>query len=171
MAVQDKTYTDVVIVSEAWDGRLAYAISQVGSPPVLTATAIVLNGSTLSSPRAWVWAGIHIFLAVLAPLLYLVWLVRRGWVTDLDVQLRQQRIKPMLFTVVCAGLAWLVLTLGAAPRQMVVLAGAGRACGCAAIPWPRPSPVRCWVSLFSCRLQGVSNCGTTAHPGHKRRWY
>jgi len=124
MAVQDKAHTDVVIVSEAWDGRLAYAISQVGSPPVLTAAAIALNGSTLSSPRAWGWAGIHILLAVLAPLLYLVWLVRRGLVTDLDVQLRQQRIKPMTFTTVCAGLAWLVLVLGAAPQPMVVLAGA-----------------------------------------------
>jgi membrane-associated phospholipid phosphatase len=60
----------------------------------------------------------------LAPLLYLVWLVRRGLVTDLDVQLRQQRIKPMIFTIVCAGLAWLVLVLGAAPQPMVVLAGA-----------------------------------------------
>ena len=124
MAVQDKAHTDVVIISQPWDGRLAYAISQVGSPPVLTATAIALNGSTLSSPRAWVWAGIHVLLAVLAPLLYLVWLVRWGLVTDLDVQLRQQRIKPMIFTIVCSGLAWLVLTLGAAPRPMVVLASA-----------------------------------------------
>ncbi len=124
MAVQDKAHMDVVIISEAWGGRLAYAISQVGSPPVLTATAIALNGSMLSSPRAWMWAGIHILLAILAPLLYLVWLVRQGLANDLDVQLRQQRIKPMLFTVVCAGLAWLVLLLGAAPQPMVVLAGA-----------------------------------------------
>jgi len=104
-------------------GCLAHVISQVGSPPVLTTTAIALNASVLSSPRAWVWAGLHVLLAILTPLLYLVWLVYRGRVADLDVRLRQQRVKPMIFALVCAGLAWLALALGAAPRPTTALAG------------------------------------------------
>jgi len=109
---------------KAWDGRLAYVISQVGSPPVLASAAVAVAASVLSSPQAWMWAAVYVSLAILAPLLYLVWLVRRGWVTDLDVQLREQRWRPLIFSIACAGLAWFVLALGAAPSLMVALAGA-----------------------------------------------
>lgn len=141
MAVQDQAHADAVVPGTqfypvghpireggrqqtGWDAHLAYVISQVGSPPVLASAAVALTSATSPAPRTWMWAGIYASVAILLPLLYLVWLVRRGLVTDLDAQLRKQRIRPMLFTVVCAGLAWLVLALGAAPRSMVLLAGA-----------------------------------------------
>lgn len=111
-------------IPKAWDERLAYVISQVGSPPVFASAAVTVTASVLSSPQAWMWAAVYVFLAILPPLLYLVWLVRRGRVTDLDVQLREQRRGPLIFSIACAGLAWLVLALGAAPRLMIVLAGA-----------------------------------------------
>jgi len=107
-----------------WDGRFAYVVSQVGSPPVLTSLAAAVTASVLSTSRAWAWAGVYVSIAILTPLLYLVWLVRRGQVTDLDVQLRRQRIGPLVFTSVCAGVAWLVLVLGAAPSLMVTLGSA-----------------------------------------------
>jgi membrane-associated phospholipid phosphatase len=85
---------------------------------------MALTASVLSGSRAWGWAGAYVVLAILLPVSYLVWLVRRGRVTDLDVQLREQRIRPMVVAVAGAGLAWGVLLLGGAPSQMVVLTGA-----------------------------------------------
>jgi membrane-associated phospholipid phosphatase len=82
-----------------------------------------MTAGALATPRAWLWAGIYIVLAILSPLLFLVWLVKRGDVTDLDVQLRVQRSRPLLFTMACGGLAWLALVAGAAPGRMIVLAG------------------------------------------------
>jgi membrane-associated phospholipid phosphatase len=123
MAIQDQAHTDLAIsvvdvaVPKAWDGRLAYVISQVGSP-----VAVAVTAWTLRSPRAWMWAGIYVLLAVLFPLLYLVWMVRRGQITDLDVQLRKQRARPLAVTIACGGLAWLALMLGGAPWHMVILA-------------------------------------------------
>jgi hypothetical protein len=111
-------------IPRKWDGRVAYVASMIFSPPVLNVVVMLLTASTLSSGRAWAWAGIYVFLAVLVPLLHLVWLLRRGLVADLDVQLREQRIRPLLFTVVCAGLAWIVLKLGFAPQQLVAVASA-----------------------------------------------
>jgi membrane-associated phospholipid phosphatase len=111
-------------IPNKWDGRVAYVASMIFSPPMLNAVVMLLTASTLSSGRAWMWAGIYVFLTVLVPLLYLVWLLRRGLVADLDVQLREQRIRPLLFTVVCAGLAWIILKLGVAPQQLVVVASA-----------------------------------------------
>jgi membrane-associated phospholipid phosphatase len=64
-----------------------------------------------------------VFLAIVTPILYLFWLLSHGWVSDLDVQLREERTRPLVFTIACAGVAWLVLALGGAPLEMVVVAG------------------------------------------------
>jgi membrane-associated phospholipid phosphatase len=111
-------------IPEKWDGRVAYVASMIFSPPVLNVVVMLLTASTVSGGRAWAWAGIYVFLTVLVPLLYLAWLLHRGLVADLDVQLREQRIRPLLFTVVCAGLAWIVLKLGVAPQQLIAVASA-----------------------------------------------
>ncbi|MCX7681389.1 MAG: phosphoesterase PA-phosphatase [Anaerolineae bacterium] len=102
-------------------GRIAYLISQAGSPPVLSLVALIVVAATT---HAWALAGVYALLAIVIPLAYLVWLVRRGQVTDLDVQLREQRKKPMLFTLLCGALAWAALTVSGAPTQMRALAGA-----------------------------------------------
>lgn len=102
-------------------GRAAYIISQVGSPPVLSLAGFIAVAATT---HTWMLAGIYALLAVVIPLAYLVWLVRHRQVTDLDVQLREQRKKPMLFTLLCGALAWLALLLSNAPMPMRVLAGA-----------------------------------------------
>jgi membrane-associated phospholipid phosphatase len=121
MAIHEETRTDAT-ASRSWDGLLAYAISQVGSPPVLSTAATAMVASTLSDPRAWHWAVVYVSVAILTPVLYLAWLLCRGQITDLGLPLREQRVRPLIFTVVCAGLAWLVLAQGGAPEQMVALA-------------------------------------------------
>lgn len=109
-------------ISRNRDGGLARAISNAGSPPVLTALAMGLTATTLSQPRAWLWAVLYVLIAVLTPFLYLAWLVRKGKVTDLDVQLREQRKQPLLVTLACMGVAGLLLALGSAPSTLTVLA-------------------------------------------------
>jgi membrane-associated phospholipid phosphatase len=69
-----------------------------------------------------VWGGIYLVLAIMMPLLYLAWLVKRGRITDLDVRLREQRRRPLLVTIVCTGFAWLVLALGLASSIMTAVA-------------------------------------------------
>jgi len=96
----------------------------MGSPPVLTTGSIALLAAVLSGLSAWLWACAYVLMSMMAPLAYLVWLLRRGQITDLDVQLREQRLRPMLFTSACGIGAWLLLLIGAAPRPLIVLGGA-----------------------------------------------
>jgi membrane-associated phospholipid phosphatase len=77
-----------------------------------------------STAEAWVWGGVYILLGVLIPFFYVVWLVKQGHITTIDVRVRKQRVQPLLMTASCAGLAWVALVLGAAPKMMTVLAGA-----------------------------------------------
>jgi membrane-associated phospholipid phosphatase len=121
MAIHEETCTDAT-VSRSWDGLLAHVISRFGSPPVLSAVATAMVASTQSDPRAWHWAVVYVSVAILTPVLYLAWLLCRGQITDLGLPLREQRVRPLIFALVCAGLAWLVLAQGGAPEQMVALA-------------------------------------------------
>lgn len=102
---------------------LARVISQVASPPLLTALMVALVASLIDAPAAWIWAAVYVFLALILPLSYIFWLVRRGEVTDLDVQLREQRMRPLVFTLLSAGTGCLFLCLGGAAQELVILAG------------------------------------------------
>jgi membrane-associated phospholipid phosphatase len=110
-------------VPRGWSRHLAYVISQIGSPPVLTLGVLALTASTTPHPHAWIWAGTYAVLAILTPMIYLIWLMQRGQVTDLDIQLRQERARPMLFMLASGGIGVLVLALGMAPSELLVLSG------------------------------------------------
>lgn len=120
-SLQSGIHVDTSIPRE-WDGFLAYVVSQAGSPPILATLAMSLLAASLSTPQAWLWAGTYVALAVLAPVLYLVYLQRSGRITDLDVQVRQQRFRPMILALACGAAGWIVLVLGAAPLALVAVA-------------------------------------------------
>ena len=70
---------------------------------------------------AW-WAAVYIMVAVLAPTLFVLCLFRRGRVTGLDIQLREQRAVPMIFTLIAMAVAGGLLWIGGAPKSLIVLA-------------------------------------------------
>jgi hypothetical protein len=104
--------------------RLARLISGVGSPPVQGFVVVGLTAAWLASPGAWIWAGFYLLVAVLLPLLHVIWLVRQGRVSDLHIRIREQRIRPLLVSIACAGLGWLVLILAPAPDALATVAAA-----------------------------------------------
>ncbi len=107
-----------------WDMGLARVVSRIGSPPVLVAGAMILTAASVSHPRALLWAGTYILMAVVPSVLHLVWLMHRGHIAGLDVPLREHRIGPFAFTTACYTLAWVALRSDGAPLPMVALAGA-----------------------------------------------
>src|SRR5262245_21659342 len=88
---------------------LAYGVSHVCNPPLMTALEIILAGYSLSTRIAWLWAGIYGLLAVLTPALYVVWLFRQGVVSDLHLTVREERTRPLLVTLGAALAAWIIL--------------------------------------------------------------
>jgi membrane-associated phospholipid phosphatase len=107
----------------AWDAQIAAVISHAGSPPVLASAVMLLAAAT--SPvgvGAWIWSLVYLLLAVVLPVLRLIWLVRQGWITDLDVQLRKQRIGPLLHALALGGAACVLMMLGEAPAGLNMLA-------------------------------------------------
>ncbi len=103
---------------------IAHWISKLGSPPLVALMALLLTAVTFTLPGIWMWAGVYVLLAMVVPLIYLIWLVRRGKVTDLNLHLREQRQGPFIVTLAGAAAAWVVLTLGGAPQILRLLAAA-----------------------------------------------
>jgi membrane-associated phospholipid phosphatase len=105
--------------------HIAHWISQIGSPPVMGLTAFVLTVSQLSTPQLWVWIILYPLLSMVSPVAFLIWQVRRGDVTDLDIHFRQQRKWSLIVTIVGFMVSWIIMRLGGAPPVLLMMAGMG----------------------------------------------
>lgn len=134
----------------SWDGRIAYLLSQAFCPPVVGLGMVIMAASVSTSHRhAWAWAGLYVILGVLFPLVYLIRLYRTGQVSDLDIQIREQRVKPLIFTLSSSALACVLMVVGHAPALMITIA------------------VCCWVQmvvvfLITLRWKISVHCATAA---------
>jgi len=102
---------------------LANTLSSVACPPVLAAVMMALAASMDASAQAWRFAGLYIGLAIATPILYLLWLVRRGTVSDLDVKIRGERWRPLLAAQLGMAIALVIFIAAGAPPLMIALAG------------------------------------------------
>lgn len=99
-------------------GVVANVLSQVACPPILAVVMIALAAAAAERPGAWRYASLYVVLAIAMPLVYLVWLVRRGIVSDLDVKVREERWRPLLAALGGMALSTLLFWLTDAPREM-----------------------------------------------------
>ena len=118
-------HTSAVPHPETRGETVAYWISQLGSPPSVAVVALLLTISQLSEPHLWLWTTVYLFLALFGPLTFLIWQVRQGNVTDLDIHFRQQRKSTLLVTAAGFALTWAVMSVGNAPSVLRLMAGAG----------------------------------------------
>jgi membrane-associated phospholipid phosphatase len=108
------------------DSRFYWArlISDLGSPPVVWAVLIfpITFREAASQEQAILWGLTYGVLVCVIPALYIVWMVRRGSITDIHMAVRQERLRPFLVSMACTGLAWFVLRLMGAPSVVPLVA-------------------------------------------------
>lgn len=114
-----------ILLDPTWDLRLAKWISNIFSPPVLAPLGIVLAIWKSGEPSAWLWGGFYTGMTIFLPVLYIVWKIHRGEISDFHIRHREQRIQPMKLTLLSAIIAWACLWFGNAPTFLVVFAGMG----------------------------------------------
>jgi membrane-associated phospholipid phosphatase len=110
------------------DGRrasehAAWLVSQIASPPAAALLVILFAAARENTSSSYGFAAVHAALVVLAPLSYLLALLRSGAVSDLDIYRREERRRPFLATVTGAWIAWGLLRAGGAPVELTGAAG------------------------------------------------
>ena len=105
--------------------HVAHWISRVGSPPLLALLSSFLVTLHQESPRRWLWLALYVGLAMFLPMLFLLWQLKQGQVTDVDIYYRRQRRESLLVTILGVALSWLALYWSGAPPSMLLLAGIG----------------------------------------------
>ncbi len=108
----------------SWDERLAFWVSQLLSPPSVVMALLLTIAFIAPRPSVWIYAIVYFLFAMLLPLLFIIWQVRRGRITDVDVQLREQRKWPQIVTIGGSLIAYLIISANGGPRPMLVLSAA-----------------------------------------------
>ena len=102
--------------------RLAWWVSQIGSPPILGLTGILLVGAALGFAQFWPLILFYGSLTLLLPLGFILWLLQRGQVSDYNLPRREERFLPMLVSMTTALFGWLYLNQVQAPALLLALA-------------------------------------------------
>jgi len=108
---------------KSFSDHLAKLISGISSPFVVGTAAIVLLivCRPETSARAWYWLIWYVGLTTVLPLAYVLFQVARGKITDVHVNLREQRILPFVVAICSVTLLLAVLLYLQAPRILVVM--------------------------------------------------
>ncbi len=111
----------------AWQQRVARTLTNVLAPVPVGILALVLIAGryTASARSAFAWVAVSVLLVTLVPLAYIVYLLRRGEVTDLHLNRREQRPRIILVSLVSWAVALAVLIGFRAPWQLVAFLAAG----------------------------------------------
>lgn len=105
-----------------WVGNVANTVSQLFNPPCLSAAGFFLVAYLQATPAAWAWATFYNITAVLLPVLYVAQLVWGGKATDLHLPHRQERLRPLLLSILFSGFAAIILWFGQAAPLFITLA-------------------------------------------------
>jgi len=102
----------------------ARLISDVCSPPVIWALLVFLIAFryAASGAEAVFCAAVYLVLVCLLPALYIVWMVKHGYLTDIHMKVRSERLRPFLVSMACTASTWVILRLFGAPIVMPMMA-------------------------------------------------
>lgn len=104
--------------------RWAFIISAVFTPPLVVALAILAIAFYYSDRYElfWMWAIIGIFLLIGPASLYVYLAYKRGKVSDINLSEREERLRPLVISLIGAmAVTWVLLNRDA-PKPLVLIA-------------------------------------------------
>jgi membrane-associated phospholipid phosphatase len=99
--------------------NFARAISDLFSPPVAAVPALAVGAWASQSRGTYWYALLYFCIAVLLPVVYVVWAIRTGRIADFHMSNRRERVAPFMVSLLCGLAAWILLIELGAPRDFV----------------------------------------------------
>jgi membrane-associated phospholipid phosphatase len=109
-----------LLIEDTPRSKWARVASDLLSPPVIWGVMAfpVAFRAAESVGQALLWALTYTLLVCIIPALYIAYMVWRGHISDMHINLREQRIRPFIVSLIGTGVAWFVLTLMGAPSMV-----------------------------------------------------
>jgi len=114
-------FSEYVIISPEWKDRWARIISGVLSPLSIAIAAIAVAGYAINDESALTWITLYILLSILPPTIYIMYLVRKGIVTDFHLNVREERKKPFQLMTANTAVVFLIMLLLGAPKLILIV--------------------------------------------------
>lgn len=114
--------TPVEIPLPRWQYVFAKLISSVFSPPLIVTLGLLFVGQQIGAEGVN-WALFQIGFGILLPVIYIVYEVQQGNITDFHMKVREQRIRPLILALVLSGVSWTVMKILNAPTALMIFSG------------------------------------------------
>ncbi len=103
--------------------RLAWLISNVLSPPMVGLLGILILAlrQPALAAKEWLLFGVYVLMAVVLPTGLVFAMVAVGRISDVNMNLREERAKPFLFAVACMAISAVVMLVAHAPLTLLTL--------------------------------------------------
>jgi membrane-associated phospholipid phosphatase len=101
--------------------QLAKLVSSVFSPAVMAFVGTLLVASHIGTLTAWGWTFFEISLVIFIPLIFILWQLYKGRISDFDIYVRQQRNATYLVTIAMTTSLVIGMLFGNAPRLLLAL--------------------------------------------------
>jgi membrane-associated phospholipid phosphatase len=122
--MQEKKLKELAIhemnfIPNTWDSKLAKWISDILSPPILSAFGIGFISMLLNIKFELV--ATYFLIVLVFPVTYIFYLVATNQVTDFHLRVRKERFKPYIAMISCAGIGTLYLFFAQAPYILIAM--------------------------------------------------
>lgn len=114
-------FSEYTFISPEWKDRWARIVSGALSPLSIAIAAVAVAGYAIHDESTLSWIALYIALSILPPTLYIMYLVRKGTVTDFHLNVRKERTKPFLIMTANTAVVFLVMLLLGAPKLILIV--------------------------------------------------
>ena len=116
--------SEYVFISPEWKDRWARLISAVFSPLTIAIAAVAVAGFAINDESALKWIALYLVLIILPPTLYLMYLVRKGTVTNFHLNVRKERTQPFLIMTINSVAVFIIMYIVGAPKLILIVIAA-----------------------------------------------
>lgn len=116
---------NLIEIPLSWDRKLAWWVSAIVSPTLVSLLGLLFTALAMKDRSAWRWIGIQISINWIIPILFILWMLKKGIISDYDATQRTQRFWPYLLMIACSAVTSSILWFKGAPALLTRLSAAG----------------------------------------------
>lgn len=101
--------------SKTWDLKLAKLLTNLINPPLVSVVGLFTLAASIGEKSVWYWTFFFVFVLVVLPTSYTVWLYKTGRVTGIFLPVRENRVKVINSMILFNAIGLIGMLVGKAP--------------------------------------------------------